>query len=1193
MYDDLSWRPLESTPGERSPSPEDSKTGSILSCLLLGSDSVEFPTWKALFAATFCGAFVLIGFVWTRRRAKALEEERKGEDSEMDDDVPMDEDEFSPVGSGVAFGSGEMISSTSTTDGGPSSLANSMDDSSEEPEAPGAANNFSSMTFEPDETLAQERLERLYPQLDISKHPLPRRWSNHDRFQLLTLSADFLRVGYNGKTHKDAAALRADNPIPRILGIYYFEIHVVHQGINGYVGIGLCEKTVSLNRLPGWDKCSYGYHGDDGNFFSSSGNGIKYGPIFTTNDIIGCGINFMNKEIFFTKNGEYLGKAVDNVNTENDLYPTIGLQTRDVLIDTNFGQKPFRYNIAADIEQLQRATLRQVMNTRLSWKKNEWMNRACASWFLHRGYTRAYEAIAKIHGTELDPADAELMEKQRALRKMMANGQVSKTISALEKDMPEMLATNKELSLMLTTQQFIEMLKKRSRSRSRSKQRGSSVSIANGSSAPASSSSTGKRPASDSAPHPSRNTVKRRTNGVERTWEDPDKPCSSSANGNAASRLKEDIKNGQTTNGKAATPAPEDVEEEQKPMEREVSVDAMTTTVVAEEDYDSEDGITDGVVDGVLNGYSQSDMAPFEKFAEIIEFGRTVHELSQTFQAPQVQLDMMNKAFSLVGRSWSEMKHDDLFDPKQRQDMSEMLNIAILGHSGKRTTSLLTEHLLKAKMLERTAQRNNVGGAAFTNVEDFMMNGFDRTILRDEDDKKLILDQSEPIKFADDMTSRPAGDSSFYAGKTILAPMVRAGRTPLCMLALKNGADLVYTEEIVDQRLIASKRIENEVLGTVDYVIENDIVLRIDPVKEKPRLVLQIGTNDPDRAVEVLKKTQGDIAAIDVNMGCPKPFSISGGMGAALLSQPEKVKQILTSLVAVAEIPVSCKIRVLDGREETLEFAKMIEACGVAALGVHGRRRVERPGDANRNEEIREIAEVLKIPVVANGGSSQLKCFADIEKFRKETGASSVMVARKALSNPSIFREDGMKTMQGEIEDFLDFVCEYDENFTATKYVVQRILGGEQEFDPRGRQTVLAATVHEICKAWNREEKFVECKKARLRHSHKRHLKPDPETGICFFDISFPPKRLRMNAGAGSPKCVLNKYCDEAEIERPKYHLIHRKSDGRYEAVAELCGKKFSSRIPQPNKKMAEQVAALVALVGLEQRERLAGEWED
>ena len=32
-----------------------------------------------------------------------------------------------------------------------------------------------------------------------------------------------------------------------------------------------------------------------------------------------------------------------------------------------------------------------------------------------------------------------------------------------------------------------------------------------------------------------------------------------------------------------------------------------------------------------------------------------------------------------------------------------------------------------------------------------------------------------------------------------------------------------------------------------------------------------------------------DIDGIDVNMGCPKSFSLKGGMGAALLSHPDKV----------------------------------------------------------------------------------------------------------------------------------------------------------------------------------------------------------------------------------------------------------------------------------------------------------------
>ena len=62
-------------------------------------------------------------------------------------------------------------------------------------------------------------------------------------------------------------------------------------------------------RLPGWDKQSYGYHGDDGHSFCSSGTGQAYGPTFTTGDVIGCGLNLIDGSCFYTKNGIHLGAA--------------------------------------------------------------------------------------------------------------------------------------------------------------------------------------------------------------------------------------------------------------------------------------------------------------------------------------------------------------------------------------------------------------------------------------------------------------------------------------------------------------------------------------------------------------------------------------------------------------------------------------------------------------------------------------------------------------------------------------------------------------------------------------------------------------------------------------------------------------------------------------------------------------------
>lgn len=45
-----------------------------------------------------------------------------------------------------------------------------------------------------------------------------------------------------------------------------------------------------------------------------------------------------------------------------------------------------------------------------------------------------------------------------------------------------------------------------------------------------------------------------------------------------------------------------------------------------------------------------------------------------------------------------------------------------------------------------------------------------------------------------------------YKNKLILAPMVRVGTLPMRLLALRHGADIVYTEELIDYKLIKTKR---------------------------------------------------------------------------------------------------------------------------------------------------------------------------------------------------------------------------------------------------------------------------------------------------------------------------------------------------------------------------------------------------
>lgn len=79
--------------------------------------------------------------------------------------------------------------------------------------------------------------------------------------------------------------------------------------------------------------------------------------------------------------------------------------------------------------------------------------------------------------------------------------------------------------------------------------------------------------------------------------------------------------------------------------------------------------------------------------------------------------------------------------------------------------------------------------------------------------------------------------------------------------------------------------------------------------EEKERLIFQMGTANADRAVALAKMVQNDVSGIDVNMGCPKPYSTDFGMGSKLLTNPDNAKNILTQLVKNIPLPITCKIR--------------------------------------------------------------------------------------------------------------------------------------------------------------------------------------------------------------------------------------------------------------------------------------------
>ena len=194
--------------------------------------------------------------------------------------------------------------------------------------------------------------------------PLPSRWAQVDKWGGLEVGPDGFDVKYVGAaklSEHEAAAARTDHPMPSECGIYYYEISVLQKGKDGLIGVGFSSIKASLEKLPGWEPDSWAYHGDDGMSFCCQSTGKPYGPQFTTGDVIGCGVNFLTNQAFFTKNGHFLSSwcpfrvGITGLTCELDnafkdirdvkLYPSIGMKRPNAHLEANFGQRPFVFDI--------------------------------------------------------------------------------------------------------------------------------------------------------------------------------------------------------------------------------------------------------------------------------------------------------------------------------------------------------------------------------------------------------------------------------------------------------------------------------------------------------------------------------------------------------------------------------------------------------------------------------------------------------------------------------------------------------------------------------------------------------------------------------------------------------------------------------------------------------------------------------
>ncbi|KIM88910.1 hypothetical protein PILCRDRAFT_813912 [Piloderma croceum F 1598] len=287
--------------------------------------------------------------------------------------------------------------------------------------------------------------------------------------------------------------------------------------------------------------------------------------------------------------------------------------------------------------------------------------------------------------------------------------------------------------------------------------------------------------------------------------------------------------------------------------------------------------------------------------------------------------------------------------------------------------------------------------------------------------------------------------SEDFKNGVFLGPMVRSGTLSTRLFALKHGANLVWGPEIVDKAILNADRVVDPITGLVSYNGKSRAMFTTHPI-EKPYFIYQIGSSNPDLAVQAAKTVMQDVSGVDLNCGCPKPFSTHAGMGAALLTNPDLLCSILTALreAMPPEITVTAKIRLLPTQEDTLKLVERIINCGVSAITIHCRTKSMRPREAALIERLREIVEFVDglgkgIAVIENGDCVS---FEDAKRIRQITGAHSVMIATAAESNPTCFSSEPLKDLEDTLVPAYIRLSKYLGNaWGLTKFCVNQFKG--------------------------------------------------------------------------------------------------------------------------------------------------------
>jgi nifR3 family TIM-barrel protein len=234
-------------------------------------------------------------------------------------------------------------------------------------------------------------------------------------------------------------------------------------------------------------------------------------------------------------------------------------------------------------------------------------------------------------------------------------------------------------------------------------------------------------------------------------------------------------------------------------------------------------------------------------------------------------------------------------------------------------------------------------------------------------------------------------DTVFAARPVLLAPMEDVSDSVFRRICRARGATLCITEFVHADGLLEQR---------------DEALRKIALAPDDSPTAIQIYGSDARHLAEAAEIAERAAPAyIDVNCGCWVPKVARAGAGAGWLRSPDEMVAMAKLVVSRVALPVTVKTRIGWGDEDRMpivDLARRLEDAGVRALTIHCRTaKMGHDGKADWSWAKR-AREAVSIPVIVNG---DIRTANDCHRALEATGCAGVMIGRRAIEHPWIFRE--------------------------------------------------------------------------------------------------------------------------------------------------------------------------------------------